>query len=658
MKTYFKLSPFITLALSFLLFTVNIWAEVKLPKVIGSNMVLQRDQEVKIWGWATAGEKVTVSFNGQKVSAKTDKAGKWMVILYPMKAGGPFEMIIKGKNTIILSNILLGDVWICSGQSNMEWVVSNSNNSGDEILASNYPKIRLFTVPKNVQLVPVEDIPSGEWKECSPETVASFSAVGYFFGRDIYKETGIPVGLISTSWGGTNVETWTSREMAENDPVMKEAIKDLNEISAEKLIEQAEKKRLGIIASLGELGVGIVDDVAGWAEEVIDLSAWKTMKVPGLWENQGLDGVDGVVWYRKTFNLNENQAGKAIVLNLGAIDDSDRTWLNGKEVGKTMDAYSAARIYTVEPELLKEGENMIAVRIEDYRGGGGFWGDPEAMFIKTDEGKIPLAGDWIYRVSASNFDVSFQSYISPNSKPTLLYNGMINPLINFSVIGAIWYQGESNASQANRYRTLFPDMIKDWRTKWNNPDLGFYFVQLANFMAPKEEPVGSEWAELREAQSMALSLPNTGMAVIIDIGEAADIHPRNKQDVGKRLALSALHQTYAKDLVYSGPVLKNLEIKDKSVVLEFDPMGSALVVKDKYGYVKGFALAGQDQKFYWAMGVQYNNMIYLRSDQVDAPVAVRYAWADNPDDANIYNSEGLPASPFRTDDWPGLTFGK
>jgi sialate O-acetylesterase len=325
------------------------------------------------------------------------------------------------------------------------------------------------------------------------------------------------------------------------------------------------------------------------------------------------------------------------------------------EVGSTINQYDKARVYQIKQGILKEGENTIVVRIEDTGGGGGFWGKAEEMFLQPGVEKVSLSGDWHYRVSSEGFRVDIQSAVDPNSKPTLLFNGMIHPLLNYQVLGAIWYQGESNAGRAYRYRTLFPNLIRDWRDHWGNPDLGFYFVQLANYMQPRNLPGDSEWAELREAQLMTLSLPRTGMAVTIDIGEANDIHPRNKQDVGMRLALAALHDTYGKEVVHSGPVYRSMKVDGNKVLAEFDPMGSSLWVKDKYGYVNGFAVAGADRVFHWARGIQQGNSILLQSDQVKNPVAIRYGWADNPDDLNLYNQEGLPASPFRTDDWPGIT---
>ena len=645
----------ITLTMGFLLMGSNLSAEVTLPMVIGSHMILQRNEHVKIWGWADQGERVTVSVAGQSVRTKTDKEGRWEVTLEPMQAGGPLEMKIEGKNLITLKDILIGDVWICSGQSNMEWTVNNSNNADEEIENAYYPQIRLFEVPNNVRFQPADDIPSGEWKVCSPESVRNFSAVGYYFGRQIHQETGIPIGLISTNWGGTNVETWTSAEMSQNDPEMKEAVDGIEDMDMDKLMAVLEERRKEMLSSLGELEPGMVNGNPLWAAGQIDLSAWKHMEVPGLWEQKGLNGVDGVVWFRKSVILTGEEAESGAVLSMGAIDDSDQTWINGMEAGSTINQYDKARVYRIGPEKLKEGENIIAVRVEDTGGGGGFWGEADEMVLKTASRNIPLAGEWLYRVSSEGFKANIENAVNPNSRPTLLFNGMIHPLLNYKVAGAIWYQGEANAGRAYKYRTRFTNLIKDWRNQWDNPELGFYFVQLANFMQPRVQPGESEWAELREAQLMALSLPKTGMAVTIDIGEANNIHPRNKQDVGKRLALAALHDTYGKDVVYSGPVFQSMQVEGDRVVVSFDPMGSGLLVRDKYGYVKGFAVAGTDRVFHWARGMQDGNRIVLQSDQVKNPVAVRYGWADNPDDVNLYNLEGLPASPFRTDEWPGIT---
>lgn len=648
-----KLTQLLWLLLPVMLFSCQkSTVEVTLPKIINSNMVLQRDQEVKIWGWGSGEGKVTVTFNDQTAKSALDEDGSWMLTLNPMEAGGPFEMKIMGIDTIVLENILIGDVYVCSGQSNMEWPLSRANDAEAEIAAADHPDIRLFYLPKNLQLAPVDDVPSGEWTLCSPETAASFSAVGYFFGREIQKEIGIPIGLINSNWGGTNVETWISAEMCEEDEEMLEMIEGIAGLDIEGIKKKKEEEMKQLRESLGALELGIVDGEPIWAAEDLDMSEWKTMEVPGLWEGYGLKGLDGTVWFRRKFKLTEAQARMPLVLKLGAIDDNDQTWINGTLVGET-NQYSEERSYKVDQGVARTGVNHIVVKIEDTGGGGGFWGEADAMVVKTFEGVVPLAGEWNYRVSAADMVINPVSSIGPNDMPTLLYNGMIHPILNYAIQGAIWYQGESNASNAYKYRTRFPNMIMDWRNKWDNQDLGFYFVQLANFMAPRAEPGGSAWAELREAQTMTLNLPKTGMAVIIDIGEADDIHPRNKQDVGYRLALAALHDTYGKDLVYSGPVYKAMTVEGSAVTVEFDHVGGGLVAKGEEK-VHGFALAGEDMQFYWADGKIVNNKVVLTSAEVETPVAVRYAWADNPSTANLYNKEGLPAGPFRTDNVTGV----
>ena len=472
------------LTTSCLLFTCfSLVAEVRLPRIISSNMVLQRNQECRIWGWADKGERISVEFNGIERSTRADKQGWWLVTFPAMKAGGSYDMVIQGKNLIELDNILIGDVWVCSGQSNIVWSIDRLPTMEQDTATAKYPGIRLFTVPRNAKNRPVADMSSGEWQVCNPETVLPFSAVGYFFGRDIHKELHVPVGLLSTNWGGTNVETWTSGES--------------------------------------------ISQVEGFAERVANLAYLDTVT-------------------------------KAI---------------------------------------------------------------------------------------------------NPNSEPSLLFNGMIHPLLNLRVSGVIWYQGESNADRAHQYSELFSLMIKDWRKQWGTPDIPFIFVQLANFRKPPEEPGESAWAELREAQSMALALPKTGMAVAIDIGEADDIHPKNKLEVGKRLALAALKIAYGKDIVYSGPVFKEMRTDGSHAILRFDHIGSGLAAKDRYGYLKGFSMAGPDRIFYWAKAFIRDNEVIVYSEKVNEPVSVRYGWADNPDDVNLYNIEGLPAPPFRTDNWPGITWG-
>lgn len=642
------------LILIYFLSLQNLSAEVRLPHIFGSDMVLQREKPVNIWGWADTGEKITIAFNDQKVKVKADKNGKWSAALKPMEAGGPFNMSIKGKNEITLDNILLGDVWICSGQSNMEWIVANSNNAEEEIINANYPEIRLYKVPKNLKFKPVEDVES-KWKECTPDNVRNFSAVGYFFGRYVHNETGVPIGLINTSWGGTVVETWISKESIASVGDFDEKLEQMKNFIPEEIEAQMKKKFEELKAKIGD-AKGIIDGEAVWADPELDESDWLTMELPGLWEQKGLSDLDGIIWFRREFVLSEKEVQKGVVLKLGPIDDSDITWVNGYEVGRMTDKYDIHRKYMVSPDKLKVGRNIVVVRVEDNGGGGGMYGSPRDFMVETSEKSIPLEGEWKYRISADKLSIKINAS-SPNSFPTLLYNGMIKPLVPYTLTGAIWYQGESNASRAYQYRTLFPLLIKDWRKQWNQGDFPFLFVQLANFREPAEVPKDDAWAELREAQSMTLSLPNTGMAVTIDIGEADDIHPRNKQEVGRRLGLAARKIAYGEDIVYSGPMYKSMTIEGDKIRLALDHVGSGLKIKDKYGYLKGFAIAGEDKQFKWAKAYLDGNTVVVYNKEIKDPVAVRYAWGTNPDDANLYNEEGLPASPFRTDDWKGMTYG-
>jgi sialate O-acetylesterase len=468
------------MALVFMLLNfLPLQAEVRLAGIFSSEMVLQRNHEIVIWGWADKGERVSVSFNQLTKKTKADANGKWKVVFPQMDAGGPYDMKVQGKNIIALSNILIGDIWICSGQSNMGFALKNANDADKEIAAANYPSIRIASIPRTMPLQPMDDIKPISWQACSPETIPDFSAVAYFFGRSVFNEINVPIGLINTSWGGTNVEAWTSLDY----------------------LTRADKYR---------------------------------NYIPAIPEN-------------------------------------------------------------------KETKQEVEVH--------------------------------------------------PNKVHTSLFNGMINPILDLPVKGVIWYQGESNAYEGILYRTLFPNMIQCWRDKWKQPDLPFLFVQLANYTEELPEPAKSNWAMLREAQLLTLTVPNTAMSVAIDVGDAKDIHPKNKQDVGYRLSRNALKLAYGKAVADSGPIYQSKQTEGNKIILSFKNIEGGLVAKDKYGYLKSFAVAGEDKKFYWAKAMIKGDQIVVYSDHVANPAAVRYAWADNPGDANLYNTEGLPASPFRTDDW-------
>lgn len=641
-----------TLGVFCIFFTAR--ADVSLPEIISDNMVLQRNEPVRIWGWGDKNEHVTVEFNSQKKSVKTNKEGQWELFLDPMQAGGPFEMQISGKNDIALSNILIGEVWICSGQSNMEWPMSKVNNSEEEISNAKFSQIRILDVPHNLQFKPVNDIPETSWSEVSPESIKSFSAVGYFFGKNLYENINVPIGLIESSWGGTVVETWTSLEAIKTIDDFNDKVEKLKAIDEEKLKEEQKALKQKIRSMVKDGAGGLVNGKAVWADINLDERDWSEAKLPGLWENDYLPFVDGIVWYRKTITLTEEQTKENLTLSLGKIDDSDKTYFNGNLVGEMKNSYDKNRVYTISANLLKTGKNLITVRVEDAGGGGGLYGKPEEMKLTGKNVNISLSGMWKYKLSPVNLKFS-SSTMSPNAMPTLLYNGMIHPIKKYTIKGAIWYQGESNASRAYQYRTIFPLMIKDWRAQFENEDLVFLFVQLANFMQEDQMPKESAWAELREAQTKTLDLPNTGMAVIIDIGEANDIHPRNKQDVGYRLSLPARHIAYGENIEFSGPMYKSMKNEDGKIRISFQHIGKGLKVKNKFGYLMGFQIAGSDKKFYWAKAELDGDDVIVHSDQVTDPVAVRYAWGNNPSQANFYNKEGLPASPFRTDDWKGIT---
>ncbi len=627
-------------------------AQVTLPPFFNCNMILQQGIPIPVWGWASPGEKVSVTFNEKTVTTKTDKDGKWKVTLQPMNYGGPYKMLIKGKNQRTIENILIGEVWVCSGQSNMEFNLSSANNGQAEIAASNYPEIRLFTVKKRIAQTPQDNLEEGEWWECSPISTPKFSAVAYFFGRALYQKLKVPIGLINTSWGGTVAETWTSPDaIAKNSdfaPMLENLKKiDLNEYG--KSVEKELRDRLGEFATTDQ---GTKDNQPIWADPGMDDQKWKTMQLPGYIENNGLQGVDGIIWFRKTVEMDAADAGKASTLELSKINDSDVCYVNGVKVGGTEQKAESRRSYTIPEGVLKAGKNNVTVRVEDIGGNGGIYGDAKDMKIVAAQKSIPLAGDWKFKIGVLKVNTT----LGPNSYPTLLYNGMIAPLVPYAIKGAIWYQGEGNAGRAFQYRKVFTDMIKDWRTHWDQGDFPFLFVQLANFMKADSLPVESTWAELREAQSMALALPKTGMASAIDVGDALDIHPKDKLTVGNRLALSAIAVAYRQPIENLGPVYKEMKISGNTIEITFDHVVLGLVAKDKYGYVKGFTVAGKDHQFHWAKAtISSTNTILINSPEVTAPVAVRYGWANNPDDVNLYNSKGLPADPFRTDKWKGIT---
>ncbi len=664
LKTLFEWVRFTSVPL-FVLLSISVFfsgcqhpnaENITLPKVFGSNMVLQRNAAIAVWGTADPGGIIQVTLQDAEKTAESDKDGKWSLALPAMEAGGPYEMTVKGAKDTTFSNILIGDVWVASGQSNMEWSLkAQVDNFQQEIANANYPEIRLFTVTKDTSPMERPDIKEGSWAECTPQTVPDFSAVAYFFGRDLYQEEKIPIGLIHTSWGGTPSEAWTSKATIKTFEDFRPAVEKLDAMSASYEENQNKPKNNQTTREKITSDANAKINAPDFKPE-FDESQWKTMAIPVLWESAqgaGMSDYDGFVWFSKEVRVPANYAGKPLALHLGKVDDKDITWFNGTKIGET-NIYSELRNYTVPGKLVKAGTNKIIIRVEDTGGGGGVYGPGEEMKVASADQKFSksLTGDWKYNETLEpKFPVVASQF--PN-QPSVLYNAMIAPLIPYTIKGAIWYQGESNADRAYQYRSIFPAMIEDWRKNWGIGNFPFLFVQLANFKEKKPEPADDDWAELREAQVMALSLPKTGMAVAIDIGEAEDIHPKNKQDVGKRLALAARKVAYDEDLVYAGPMYESMKKEGNQIIIKFNNVGSGLM-KLPDEKLKGFAIAGEDQQFVWAEAeIISEDEIRVSSPKVKNPAAVRYGWASNPE-VNLYNEEGLPASPFRTDDWKGIT---
>ena len=649
-----RFSTFLLLALS-LLITHRTTAQsaaspFKLPDLFTSHMVLQQQKPIPVWGWTKPGEKVTVTMAGQTQTAKADRSGRWQVNLSPVAAGGPYTMIVSGKSgSATLDDVLVGEVWLCSGQSNMEWPLSAAKNGKAEIAAANYPTIRQFYVPHVTATEPQSAV-AGTWASCSPQTAGKFTAVGYFFARDLQKTLNVPIGLVHSSWGGTHSETWTSREAIASDAALRpslDAIGKASESAAEK------SKALTDLIEKVQGNMPTPTEAATYRQTTLADDAWPTMQLPILFDSK-LGNMDGVVWFRKTVAIPQNSDLKAVIINLGGIDDHDSTFVNGQLVG-AVQAYNEPRKYTIPAGVLTPGNNVIAIRLVDTGGGGGFMAKAEDMTLTGSNWAVPLAGDWHYKVTQL-FPSSTEN--GPNAHPTLLFNAMLKPLVPYALRGVIWYQGESNAGRAKQYQTSFPLMITDWRKQWGE-DFPFLFVQLANFNSGGgNSQKGSSWAELREAQTMALSLPNTGMAVTSDIGNPTDIHPTNKQDVGKRLAAEARRVAYKQTLTSTGPQYKSLVVNGNEAILTFTNVGTGLTTPDKYGYLMGFEVASDDQQFHYARAEIKGDSVIVRADSVAKPVAVRYGWADDNGEVNLYNKDGFPAVPFRTDTWKMITEGK
>lgn len=620
-------------------------AEVRLPRLIGNGMVLQRDVPLKIWGWADRNEKVTVTFQEQRYKTQADRQGNWELTLPAAKAGGPYRMTV---NQIEISDILIGDVWLCSGQSNMELPVRRVLDLyHEEIAQVHQPDIRQFRSSGRADSpTPQPDFKDGAWLPATRENILDFSAVAYFFAAELYQKQQVPIGLIHTAIGGSPAESWLSPASVKKYlAAWQETQTRLDSLLKKRNPAAAKEKPMDWLTELNRNDPG----VSRWSKDGADVSGWPVISLPGYWSDKGVDLKKGSIWFCKEFEVPDSLANQEAILRLGRIIDSDSAFVNGTFVGTVSYQYPP-RIYNLPAGLLKPGKNRLMVRVFSLGGEGGLV-EEKPYEIRWGTRKIDLSGEWNYHVGAA-----LKPATGPEGGgglqfvPGGLYNSLTSPVVHFRLKGVIWYQGESNTGRAKEYGALFRELINDWRARFAQPGLPFLYVQLANLGKPGKQPVESGWATLRDAQRRTLGLPHTGMAVTYDIGEWNDIHPLNKKEVGRRLALEAARVVYADSLVVSsGPLYQSMEITGNSIVLTFSSVGSGLYANS---LLDGFQVSGADGRFEWADAVVLSrNRVKVWSEKVKNPVVVRYAWDDNPAGANLKNKEGLPASTFTTDNF-------
>lgn len=617
-------------------------AQVKLPALVRDSMILQRDEKVKLWGWASANEKITIRFKGKVYRTTAGTEGNWAIQLPPTSAGGPYQIDITASNKITLHDVLFGDVWLCSGQSNMVHQMNvHDVTYANDIATANCPQIRQFLVPTLTDLQgPQRDLPPGRWAPAVGEAVRPFSAVAYFFAKKIHEKYKVPVGIINASVGGTPIEAWISSEGLKKFPEQTAVIeKNKDTAYINSFSRQAAPSPQPADAGLAA--------TPAWYNTAYTPKGWRNINIPGYWEDQGIRDLNGVVWYRREIDIPASMTGKAARVFLGRIVDADELYINGQKVGATSYQYPQRR-YNVAPDVLIAGKNLFVIRVTNTGGKGGFVPDkPYCIFANGDT--VDLKGYWQYKVGTAFNPVSTPvKRINLQYQPAALYNAMIAPEINYTIKGFCWYQGEANAGRPKQYEKLLPALISNWRQKWNQGDLPFLFVQLPGFQDYNYLPVESDWAMLRESQLKTLSVPNTAMAVAIDLGEWNDIHPDHKKEVGERLALAAMKTAYKEDIIYSGPLYQSAVIEEDKIIVSFTHTGEGLITNDGEAPAT-FEIAGADKRFVWANAKIEGNKVMVWSNDIATPVYVRYAWSDNPVNPNLYNKEQLPASPFRTD---------
>ncbi len=639
------------LVFAILLWSIPSFAQFKLARLFTDHAVLQRQKTLPVWGFTKPNETVVVTLASQTQRTKADTAGKWMVRFSPFEAGGPHKLVVvSAKDSIVLKDILFGDVWLCSGQSNMEWTVGQTNNFTTEKKNADFGEIRHFRVDHEVTIEPKKDLSAGNWKICSLETVGEFTGVGYFFAREIYQKMKVPIGLLHSSWGGSQIESWISREGMLTSPELKEYAQKMPKTWEEVDAYHDKKTRIQL---LGSDITPSVEDEKKYFSGNFDISKWLTNSPMGQWDWKGIWAFRGNGYMARIVEIPASMVDVETTLALAENDSRNKIYINGELVYAGI--MKGVRKIIVPAKTWKAGQNQIMIKfgnmIELPWYGLGLNGSPNDVYVSGGNEKINIADNWKLMPS---FADKHEYVHSSNNAGTTIYNGMIAPLLPYAIKGALWYQGESNAGRAYQYRKTFPLMIQDWRQKWGD-NFPFYFVQLATYGGDQNSNQGSNWAELREAQTMTLQLPQTGMAVTTDVGNPNDIHPTNKQDVGKRLAASALKFTYNQDVVPSGPMYESVNFQNDKAIISFKYTGSGLMVKNRYGYLQGFEIAGDDKVFYYAKAEIQGDKVVVYHPKGMKPASVRYAWSDAPVEANLFNMEGFPACPFRTDDWQEVT---
>lgn len=638
------------LSLIFICATHLLHAQIIVPKVFSNHMVLQRNSNIPVWGFAPQNTIIEVKLGSNTLTTTANASNTFNLKLPPMQAGGPYTLTICDKNNInnqiIFTDILIGDVWLASGQSNMEWQVQQAKDADIEIPKANYNNIRFFFVEHNKSLNPIPDVINGAWKICDSINVKTVSAIGYYFARQINTDIGIPVGIIQTTWGGTPVEAWTSREMLLSSQITRQRVLNHDTITNNHFVNDSTD-----LIKFWD----IVYNIKNNTDKTVAMpnyndSDWQIIDMPKTFANMQMPFYEGIVWLRKTIELPPNFNNNNITINLGHPEMNYSLYFNGKQICKTIWNANLTHNYNIPSELIKKNKNTIAVRMAFLWGGGGFNPPASQMYITNGITKINIDGPWKLKKDLEPQIPKINNY---HYYPSFLFNAMVNPVCPYALTGFLWYQGEANDTAAYNYRQLFPMLVTDWRIRWQQGYLPFLYVQLPNYKKAQPQPSNSEWAEMREAQALALNLPNTGMACITDIGDPNNIHPINKQEVARRLALIAKKQVYNINCVAYGPIYSGFVIDNNKIHIHFKQTNPKLAIRDSQT-LNGFAIAGNDQIFYWAKAVIIDNKITVSCDKVENPVAVRYNWADNPD-GNLINTDGLPALPFRTDNWKGIT---